>query len=68
MPLYEYRCKACGKTMELLLSNSKDSPACKYCGGKDMTKLMSPFSTSGESKTGGDFPTCPTGTCNLPRG
>lgn len=67
MPLYEYKCNACGKTIELLLSKNEDAPVCKYCGSKDMTKLMSSFSTSGESKASSDISACPTGTCNLPR-
>ena len=65
MPLYEYKCNTCGKNMELLLSNSKKSPACKYCNSKDLTRLLSTFSTSAKDKANNNVPYCPTGTCNL---
>ena len=65
MPLYEYKCNQCGKTMELLLSNNKEHPVCKHCGNKDLTRLLSTFSTSAENKTDNDMSYCPTGTCNL---
>ncbi len=35
MPIYEYRCKKCGRIYEELVFNSKDEPkVCKECGGE----------------------------------
>lgn len=41
MPIYEYECKACGKTMEVIQKFS-DAPieTCQYCSGK-LNKLIS---------------------------
>ena len=40
MPIYEYRCKACGNHFELLQKiNSKIPKACPVCGGK-LTKAV----------------------------
>jgi putative FmdB family regulatory protein len=43
MPIYEYRCRSCGrKTQFLTLSVSAAiEPKCRACGGLDMVKLVS---------------------------
>ena len=43
MPIYEYRCKACGRTFAFLYGVSRDSrdPACPACQGKDLSRLIS---------------------------
>jgi putative FmdB family regulatory protein len=43
MPLYEYRCQACGDTFETIRGiNDKDADvACPICGEKKAEKLMS---------------------------
>jgi putative FmdB family regulatory protein len=43
MPIYEYRCRSCGrKTQFLTLSvNAAVEPKCRACGGLDMVKLVS---------------------------
>jgi putative FmdB family regulatory protein len=43
MPIYEYRCKACGRTFAFLYGVSRDSrdPACPACQGKDLARLIS---------------------------
>ncbi len=42
MPIYDYKCDACGNVAEFLLGNFKDSPAaCPQCGGTDMERLLS---------------------------
>ena len=45
MPLFEYRCRKCGKKFAKLVGMTADStdPACPSCGGKDLTKLISRF-------------------------
>jgi putative FmdB family regulatory protein len=40
MPLYDYTCKKCGQTFELLVMSST-TPACPHCGGARLQKLVS---------------------------
>jgi putative FmdB family regulatory protein len=49
MPLFEYLCGSCGKKVELLLSRG-ETPVCKYCGGKQLEKQFSTFSSSSNTK------------------
>lgn len=46
MPTFDYRCGACqGITPVLSYSWSKPgSPACRHCGGPELTKLITGFS------------------------
>ncbi len=43
MPIYEYRCEACGRTSEFLLMkiDEKLAPQCKRCGSKKMVRVLS---------------------------
>lgn len=43
MPIYEYRCNACGRMFAFLYGVSRDSrdPACPACHGKDLSRLIS---------------------------
>ena len=43
MPIYEYRCNACGRTFAFLYGVGRDSrdPACPSCQGKDLARLIS---------------------------
>jgi putative FmdB family regulatory protein len=43
MPIYEYRCNACGRTFAFLYGVGRDSrdPTCPGCQGKDLARLMS---------------------------
>jgi len=42
MPIYEYRCSACGKiSSHLVLNRDSFIPVCMHCGGTDMKKLVS---------------------------
>jgi putative FmdB family regulatory protein len=54
MPIYEYRCEACGKRSSALLgSYSSADPACPHCGKKRLRRLVSSFATV-RSEEGGD--------------
>jgi putative FmdB family regulatory protein len=45
MPLYEYRCEACGHEFELLVSAGR-TPTCSNCGGEQLERLLSSFGVS----------------------
>jgi len=46
MPIYEYRFNQCKKEFSLLFLNAKETKkaTCKFCKGRDVTRLLSPFS------------------------
>ena len=53
MPIYEYRCGACGKKSSALLpSYSSPDPACPHCGKTELERLVSTFATT---RSGDDF-------------
>ncbi|HEY5312547.1 MAG TPA: zinc ribbon domain-containing protein [Pirellulales bacterium] len=72
MPLYEYRCQACGQFQEHLVRMG-ESPECTACGSPRLAKLLSaPVAhTGGSSKSApsaADFggcgrPQCGSGGC-----
>lgn len=43
MPIYEYHCKACGKTSSFLLLRATEEiePYCKHCGSADVGRVIS---------------------------
>jgi putative FmdB family regulatory protein len=55
MPIYEYRCSACGKrSSALLASYSSADPPCPHCGKTELRRLVSTFATV-RSDEGDDF-------------
>jgi putative FmdB family regulatory protein len=55
MPIYEYRCAACGKrSSSLLPSYSSPDPACPHCGKTELRRLVSTFATVRSGDDGGD--------------
>ncbi len=56
MPIYEYRCSACGKRSSTLLpSYSSPDPACPHCGKSELKRLVSTFATVRSDDGGDDF-------------
>lgn len=45
MPIYEYRCKDCGRRVSLLILNPRNSPPprCPHCSGERLERLLSRF-------------------------
>jgi len=77
MPLFEFRCRACGDDFEVLVRN-RESPCCPECGGAELDRLMSapvghvgagatlPITGAGCPPRGA--PPCGPGCCRLPTG
>ncbi len=40
MPLFDYRCNACGHTFEVLIRRGDPPSACPQCGGADLRRLV----------------------------
>ena len=60
MPIYEYRCEACGKrSSALLTSYASADPVCPHCGQPRLRRLVSTFATvssgDGDSDSDSDF-------------
>ena len=62
MPIYEYKCKSCGKCFEYMVVKSDDEAniTCTSCGKKNVEKIMSSFSCIG-SGTGSGLSGCAPG-------
>ena len=44
MPIFEYKCKDCGKLTEVLVNpGANPKPACEHCGSKKTEKRFSTF-------------------------
>src|SRR2546428_12358176 len=55
MPIYEYRCDACGKRSSALLpSFSSPDPVCPHCGKPALKRLVSTFATARSGEDAGD--------------
>jgi len=44
MPIYEYECKGCSKTFEIL-QRANERVKCPSCGARRLSKLLSSFSS-----------------------
>jgi len=49
MPLYEYRCRTCGKSFEMLqrMADADRELECPDCRSAEIERLLSTFATSG---------------------
>ncbi len=52
MPIYEYRCRQCGKAFELLVrtgsGQDEEGPRCPACDSNDLKRLFSLFASPSE--------------------
>jgi putative FmdB family regulatory protein len=72
MPIYEYRCLACGEISEIFqgVGEKDDRLECKCCGNKDLERILSPasFSFKGSFDKVGDAKCCERGvSCDNPK-
>ena len=47
MPIYEYRCRACGHAFEALVRGT-DAPVCAACAATDLERLVSLFAVDSD--------------------
>jgi putative FmdB family regulatory protein len=70
MPIYEYKCDACGTKFEKLVRRSEESNglACPSCGDNHLSQELSTFAAHAHSKPSGrsEMPMCPGGMCSNP--
>ena len=64
VPIYEYRCRPCGRQFEELVFGSAPVPACPTCASSDVERVLSTVAVGRpESAAAG-----PCGSCGDPRG
>jgi putative FmdB family regulatory protein len=63
MPIYEYRCQACGESFEVFVrSPSRQAdPTCPKCGSQKVKKAISLFGVSGATRSTASGASCSTG-------
>ncbi|MBA7470483.1 hypothetical protein ES707_05770 [subsurface metagenome] len=71
MPIYEYQCTQCGEKFEVRQSMGEDGSrlSCPKCSAQNPRRLFSSFFSAGSSSSElseTSYPTCSTGTCQLP--
>jgi putative FmdB family regulatory protein len=49
MPIYEYRCRGCGKDFETYVPGASAKVACPACASGDITRKLSVFGRKSES-------------------
>lgn len=52
MPLYDFKCRACGEEFEALVRvppREDEGPACPSCRSTDLERLLSQFAVSSET-------------------
>jgi len=49
MPLYEYKCQACGHQFEVLIRRSSPTAVCPSCQSESVERLVSSFAVSSDA-------------------
>jgi putative FmdB family regulatory protein len=49
MPLYEYKCLACGHQFELLILRQSQQPVCPTCSAESVEQLISSFAVKSDA-------------------
>ena len=51
MPIYDFKCRGCGREFEGLVLPARAHPACPQCQGQDLERLISAFAVSSEERS-----------------
>ncbi len=65
MPIFDYTCADCGKTSELLVRSSRETPACPHCGSAKLEKQLPMVAVKGLKSAHVHTNSCG---CGKPRG
>ena len=67
MPIYEFRCSACGHVQEILTTSSNEQVEmkCKECNSEDLERVLSrvSYTMGSSSSSGASAPSATTRTC-----
>jgi len=63
MPIYEYECKKCGESFELLVFGNK-TVSCPKCGSSEIIKKFSTFAMKGVQKGNSKCTSCGASSCS----
>lgn len=66
MPIYEYECKTCEHTVEVLVRSAADKPSCPSCGDAELEKVLS-VPSSPSIRESGSLPVSRGESCGAPR-
>jgi putative FmdB family regulatory protein len=71
MPLFDFECPACDKSVEILV-RANETPECPECGSVKLTRLLSAPAAPHTGSRAGDLPICgasapSTRMCGLPQ-
>ncbi|MGB9879503.1 MAG: FmdB family zinc ribbon protein [Anaerolineae bacterium] len=66
MPVFEFKCKDCGRVFETLVRSTDEETSCPACGSKSLARLLSRFSARSGSQAigGGSCSSCSSGSCS----
>ena len=68
MPLYEYECSKCDKSVELLVRSAEEQVSCPECGSEKLTRLMSATAAPNMKGASSSLPMASGGeSCGAPR-
>ena len=51
MPIYDFKCRACGHEFEGLVLPARTPPSCPACKGQDLERQISAFAISSEERS-----------------
>lgn len=65
MPIYEYKCDACGKSHEQIrrMTDADNNVECPECRSSSVTRQLSSFATHSAASQSAAAPTCGMGAC-----
>jgi putative FmdB family regulatory protein len=70
MPIYEYRCRACGEHFEKIVMSASARPACPACDSRKLDRVPTAFGIGGGGDSaahaggGGGCSGCKRGSCS----
>ncbi|HOM99387.1 MAG TPA: zinc ribbon domain-containing protein [Acidobacteriota bacterium] len=60
MPIYEFRCSACGRRFEEIVLRKDQKPRCPHCKSQEAERVLSGFAVRSRGRTAACAPGRPT--------